>query len=99
MDASKANQPPSTLPPNQPINHYSQEGVAIAPGDLYQRQGFEGIPESYVMPVAGARLSFSFPSYGKERIENEAPLDEKVGSASILSLPSRTEGPCRSATR
>ena len=98
MDASKANQLPSTIPPNQPVNHYPQEGVAISPGDLYPRQGYEGIPESYVMPVAGARLSFSFPTYGKERIEGEAP-DEKVGAASVRSPSSRTEGPCRSATR
>lgn len=77
MDASKANQPPSSIPPSQPVNPYSQDGVVVSAVDLYARQGYEGIPDNYIMPVAGPRLSFSFPAYGKERIESEAPLDEK----------------------
>ena len=83
MDASKANQPPSSIPPSQPVNPYSQDGVVVSAVDLYARQGYEGIPDNYIMPVAGPRLSFSFPAYGKERIESEAPLDEKSDRGSM----------------
>jgi len=97
MDASKANQPPSSIPPSQPVNPYSQDGVVVSAVDLYARQGYEGIPDNYIMPVAGPRLSFSFPAYGKERIESEAPLDEKASSAFPVSPCSPIEGRCHSA--
>lgn len=99
MDASKANQPPSSIPPSQPVNPYSQDGVVVSAVDLYARQGYEGIPDNYIMPVAGPRLSFSFPAYGKERIESEAPLDEKASSAFPVSPCSPIEGRCHSAIR